>query len=426
MNLNKSIILCFLALALIARAEEYLDMATLVSNQGSTAVFESTVNGEKTKDIESNAQKSPFHQLFYKGVDGINDGKPLVVKENQMYTNSFFNETARYALYVVPNSVTAAGKPIKVGSSKMVAYRMTVRVQQLINDMKRNNVYTEDDLQRLDATQVREEENVVLPTVIVVPFKRDGENYARILQNDYDRRIAVSSVQDGFESRNITTVDLQGKLDAVNRRAAYEQNAANAESNDKQLLMTSGADVYVTVDINKDIQPEGSRVSLIMKAYETASGSILASKTATPVRRFKTSAVDALCKHTVDDCLPAFLDDIVKNFKPAGGIRVVLQFAIGGGSMMSMSSPAGKNGYALSNVLRQWVRRNAYQGKYHLQGMVDESMIFDYVTIPPKDADGLQMDAAEFGFVLEQYLKETEGIDCSVRIDGNNILVTIE
>ena len=186
-------------------------MATLVSNQGSTAVFESTGKGEKTKDIESNAQKSLFHQLFYKGVDGINDGKPLVVKENQMYTNSFFNETARYALYVVPNSVTATGKPIKVGSSKMVAYRMTVRVQQLINDMKRNNVYTEDDLQRLDATQVREEENVVLPTVIVVPFKRDGENYARILQNDYDRRIAVSSVQDGFESRNITTVDLHDR-----------------------------------------------------------------------------------------------------------------------------------------------------------------------------------------------------------------------
>ena len=420
-----STILALLSLVVTTRAEEFLDMASLVSKQGTNAIFESTGKGEKAKDIEANAQKSVFHQLFYKGIDGINDGKPLVVKENKVYTNSFFNETARYVAYVVPKSVEATGKATKAGSGKMCTYRMTVRIQQLINDMKRNGVFDEDPISGVKATQVRETEGLVLPTVIVVPYKRDGENYAKILQSDYDRRVAVSTVQDGFESKNITTVDLQGKIDAVNRRAAYEQNAGNAESNDKQLLMTSGADVYVTVDINKDITREGSRVTLIMKAYETASGSVLASKTATPIRRFQTSATDALCKYTVQDYLPAFLEDIIKNFKPAGGTRVVLQFAIDGSSSATMNDPAGTRGYALSNVLRQWVRKNAYQGKYHLQGIMDESMIFDYVTIPPKDADGIRMDAAEFAFILEQYLKEEEGIDCKMRVDGNNILVTI-
>lgn len=420
-----SIILVLLALVIVARAEDFLDMANFVSMQGNNAIFESTGQGDKTKDIEANAQKSLFHQLFYKGVDGINDGKPLVVKENKVYTNSFFNETARYVAYVVPKSVQATGKTIKAGSGKMCSYRMTIRIQQLINDMKRNGVYAEDPIIGVTATQVRETEGLVLPTVIVVPYKREGESYAKILQNDYDRRVAVSVVQDGFESKNITTVDLQGKIDAVNRRSAYEQNAANAESNDKQLLKTSGADVYVTVDLNKDMTREGSRVTLIMKAYETASGSILASKTATPVRRFQTNATDALCKYTLQDHLPAFLDDIINNFKPAGGTRVVLQFAIDGNSSITMNDPAGTRGYSLSNVIRQWVRKNAYQGKYHLQGIVDESIIFDYVTIPPKDTDGIRMDAAEFAFILEQYLKEEEGIDCKMRVDGNNILVTI-
>ena len=416
----------FLTLAFIARAEEYMDMATLVSMQGGTAVFQSTGVGEKAKDIEANAQKSLFHQLFYKGIDGVNDGKPLVVTENKIYTNSFFNETNRYVAYVVPNSVKPIGKPVKAGNGKMTTYQITVRLQQLINDMKRNKVYSEDALVGVDATEVRETEGVVLPTVIVVPYKRDGESYSKILQNDYDRRIAVSSVQNGFEKRNITTVDLQGKIDAVARRAAYEQNAGTAESSDKQLLMTSGADVYVTVDINKDIKPEGSRVALILKAYETASGSILAAQTATPIRRFSTTAIDALCKHTVDGYLQEFLDDIVKNFRPAGGTRVVLQFAIGGSSTMTMNTAAGAHGYSLGNIIRQWVRKNAYEGKYHLQGAIDESMIFDYVTIPPKDTDGLRMDAAQFAFILEQYLKEEEGVDCSMRVDGNNIMVTIE
>lgn len=416
----------FLALASTAGAEEYLDMATLVSQQGTTTVFQSTGIGEKPKDIEINAQKALFHQLFYKGVEGVNDGKPLVMMENKIYTNSFFNETNRYVAYVVPKSITPVGKSIKAGKNKMTTYQISIRLQQLINDMKRNKVYSDNELMGVDATEVRETEDVVLPTVIVVPYKRDGESFSKVLQNDYDRRIAVSSVQAGFEQRNITTVDLQGKMDAVARRVAYEQNAGTADSNDKQLLMTSGADVYVTVDINKDIKPEGSRVALILKAYETASGNILASQTAAPVRRFATTAVDALCKHTVDSHLQTFLDDIVKNFRPVGGTRVVLQFAIAGTSMMTMNTPAGQNNYSISNIIRQWVRKNAYQGKYHLQGVMDESMIFDYVTIPPKDIDGLRMDAAQFGFILEQYLKEDEGLDCSLRVDGNNILVTIE
>ena len=112
----------FLALVLVARAEEYLDMARLVSQQGPTAVFESTGNGEKPKDIEVNAQKSLFHQLFYKGVEGVNDGKPLVVTENKIYTNSFFNETNRYVAYIVPQSVKPVGKAIKTGNSKMATY----------------------------------------------------------------------------------------------------------------------------------------------------------------------------------------------------------------------------------------------------------------------------------------------------------------
>ena len=90
-----------------------------------------------------------------------------------------------------------------------------------------------------------------------------------------------------------------------------------------------------------------------------------------------------------------------------------------------MNDPAGSKGYALSNVIRQWVRKNAYEGKFHLQGMVDDNMTFDYIVIPPIDADGLRMDAAQFSFMLEEYLKESENIPCSARLEGNKIMITI-
>lgn len=422
--------LIILLFPLMLAAEQYTNMASLVQMGSTEAVFETSGIADKKADVLGNALRSLFHQLFYTGVEGVNDGKPWVVKENKNYTMGFFNSNQSYTFYVVERDKElkpVGGKVEKTGSNYRATYKVTIKLKKLLADMKTNKVFFENKsgVDDVETTEVRETENLVLPTVIVVPYTKQGESYAMVMQNDYDKRIAVAEVQKGFESRNVTTIDLQAKIDATLRRSQYEQNAATAESNDKQLLLTSGADVYVTVDINKDIQAEGSRVSLIMKAYETASGSILASTTATPARRFRTTATDALCKYAVEDFIKAFLDDICKNLKPANGTRVVLQFAIDGTSASTFDTPMGRQNYSLSNILRQWVRRNAYQGKYHLQGIVEESMIFDYVTIPPKDEDGLRMDAAQFGFLIEQYLKETENIDCKVRIDGNNILVTI-
>ncbi|MCQ2284824.1 MAG: DUF6175 family protein [Bacteroidales bacterium] len=424
--MKTSHLLIALALSVSASAGSYLDIVSLEQQANGNATFSVAAMSDVKKNLSINAQESLFHTLFYTGVEGVNNGQPLIEKENKVYTNSYFNSDARYTFYV--NSCDEAQKITKVGDSFRCTYHVSIKLSKLLTDLKTNKVYgvlNSDDVSALSATDVENANNLVLPTIIVVPYKRDGESYASILQSDYDRRVAVAKVQDGFEGKHITTVDLQAKIDAVQRRAAYEQNSGSADSNDKQLLLTSGADVYVTVDVNKDIQDAGSRVTLIMKAYETATGNVLASKTATPVRRFQTTATDALAAYAVVDNIQPFLDDIIRNFKPANGTKVVLQFAIDGASATTFNDPAGPNGYSLSNVLRNWVRKNAYQGKYHLQGIMDEAMIFDYVTIPPKDQDGLRMDAAEYGFLLEQYLKEEQYISCSVRIDGNNILVTI-
>ena len=276
----------------------------------------------------------------------------------------------------------------------------------------------------MDYSDVEYEEGMVLPTIMVVPYKRDGETYASILADDFDRRIAVGKVQDGFESRDVTTVDVEARIAAVKRNSEFGAN--DADSNDKQLLMNSGADVYVVVDMMKDVNADGARVSLIMKAYETASGSVLASKDAI-TKRFATASTDLLCSHAVKDNLPEFLDDICKNFskQASNGKRVTLQFAIDGASAMTMNDRVGPNNYPLSNLIHQWVRKNSHNGKYHLQGMVDTSVIFDYVMIPPRDEDGLAMDAAQFGFMIEAWLNDTVGVPCVSRFDGTTIYITI-
>ena len=236
--------------------------------------------------------------------------------------------------------------------------------------------------------------------------------------------MAVGKVQEGFEARNVTTVDVDAKLAAAKR--CVEFGANDAGSNDKQLIINSGSDVYVVVDLKKDVNAEGARVSLIMKAYETSSGSILAAKDAI-TRRYAKASTDALCSYAIQDNLQAFLDDICKNFskQASTGKRITLQFAIDGSSSMTMNDRVGKDNYPLSNVIHQWVRKNSHNGKYHLQGMVDTCVIFDYVTIPPRDEDGYTMDTAQFGFKIEAWMNDTVGVPCTSRVDGTTLYITI-
>lgn len=398
--------------------QNYLQQVALISSSGTQATFVSTGQSENKKEVGEDAAKSLIYTLLFTGVAGVNDGKPLVTDDNPVFTRSFFNSNARYSLFVV--SMAETERPAKVGNRFRAKYNITIYLTRLINDLKTNRVLIE----KPTVEDIDETEGLTKPTIMVVPFLKDGETFDAVLMNDYDRRIAVSRVQNGFESRDITTIDIIAKLQAEKRQQNYELDAA--ESNDRSLLLSSGADVYVTVDLQKQKTQMGTRISLIMKAYERVSGDVLASKDGW-TNPINTTATDALCGYAVQAFLPDFLNDICKNFtqRISQGSRVVLRFSVNSSSGTTMNTPAGPNNYSISNIIRQWVRKNAFKGKYHLQGVVDESMIFDYVTIPPKDTDGLLMDAAQFAFLLESYLKEDNGINCSSKIEGNTIFFSI-
>lgn len=409
---SKIMVILLLMVAIPAGAQDYLQIVSLVSDKGTEGVFTSAGNGKNRKEIEDNAVKSLFYTLMFTGVDGINDGQPLVTKDNLPYTNSFFNNQARYTFYLVSTDMN--GKPSKVGSSMQGTVTVTVRLRQLINDVRKNTGYGEK--------VAAEKKTLPKPTIIVVPYKKYGESYAAIMENDYDIRIAVSAVQSGFESIGIKTIDLQARLDRLKRNAQYEENAGTADSNDKQLLESSGADVYVTVDLKKDISDEGSRVSLIMKAYETASGTIWGSEDGW-TNRFKTNATDVLCSYAVKDNLEDFLKQIMNNFSMP--VRASLQISLNGSSYNTLTDAVCPDGTRLMEFIQNWLDRNAYEGDYHMQGIVDEKAIFDYVILPNQDEDGYRMTPDKFAGRLRQEF-EKNGISSIYRIEGNVIFLILD
>lgn len=413
----------FCALFSQVNAEDYLQVVALESDQGTQAVFTSAGTGTNRDEAELNAIKSLFYTLLFQGVEGVNDGKPLVESENRLYTNSFFNSQARYNIYVADSKKVDRFE--RVGNVFQGTMRITIRLRQLIGDVQKN-------------TKAKLKSNIVTPpegpggtaniaakpTIIVVPYKKEGENYKAILENDFDKRIAISEVKKEFENLGIKTIDLQGRIDAINRGMQYDENIGTAESNDKQLLLSSGADVYVIVDIKKDITESGSRVALIMEARETASGTMWASENGW-TRRYQTDATDQLCAYAAKDNLPTFLAQIEKNY--ANPINAVLHVRVDGSSAVTLFDSCD-NGERILDAIQDWLDRNAYQGDYHLQGENAESAIFDYVIIPRQDKNGYKMSTSKFARELRRHLISL-GVQLDnatgVRIEGNTIMMTI-
>lgn len=86
------------------------------------------------------ALKSIFNAIFLNGIDGVENGQPLVGKEDSYYMNQFFS--SRYMLFV--KSYETVGDPVRQ-SSKL--YNGTVTAQILLGALKK----------RLDTEQIDDE-----------------------------------------------------------------------------------------------------------------------------------------------------------------------------------------------------------------------------------------------------------------------------
>lgn len=405
-------------LANTVNSQQYAKDVACVSCDDNTAIITSSGFSEKKKEVYNEALKSIFNALFFDGVQGVNKGRPLVTKKNDYYLKNFFN--TKYSFFV--KSYEETSKPVKSSGLYKASVKVNVLIAALIKELISNNLMDKP----LEQTSMEEvQEHISLPTIMVVPYKSDLNNsYSSILRKDFDLRMAVSAVDNGFKQLGVNTINVQSRTNATMRASEWENN--NADSNDRQLLLNSGSDVYVVVDMKKDVTSAGSRVSLIMSAHETATGRNLASRKGW-TNRFKTNDIDKLCAYAAEDVLKDFLKDISVEFakKLTKGNVIALRVGLSSDAYSTdLNTRVPEKNITVSALVRNWVRSNAQNGRYHIQGSVAESLIFDTVNIPAVDADGLSMDAFTFADNLKFYLEDS-GVPCEVRIDGQTVYLTI-
>ena len=52
----------------------------------------------------------------------------------------------------------------------------------------------------------------VQPKIMVIPYTKQGEDIAQIIENDINKRIVLAKIREAFDSRGFTTVDFNAKL----------------------------------------------------------------------------------------------------------------------------------------------------------------------------------------------------------------------
>ena len=191
-----------------------------------------------------------------------------------------------------------------------------------------------------------------------------------------------------------------------------------------ELISMSGADIYVEVEANPNYSNEGNSVTIILSAYDAFSGESLANKVSTSPKYYTTS-FERLVEKAVDDKIEDFLNTLQEKFTDIreNGRTIVLTIGVGNNQAFDLDTEL-KDGQLLSDAIEGYIEDNAYKGKYHLQGMSTNKIIFDLVKVPLLGSDNKPFKVSRFAVDFRNFLK-TYGYDAQRDIQGQNVVITL-
>ena len=159
----------------------------------------------------------------------------------------------------------------------------------------------------------------VQPKIMVIPYVKQGEDLRTVLENDVNKRIALTKIKEAFDNRGFTTVDFTAKLKAANANAVMMEDSQSDLKT--MLIQQSGADIYVEAEIDVQQSSSGNSVKMIVTGYECSTGNSLANKVGES-GKFYTDDIGKLASKAIESCAEDFLNtmqnkfsDIVENGK---------------------------------------------------------------------------------------------------------------
>jgi hypothetical protein len=257
----------------------------------------------------------------------------------------------------------------------------------------------------------------VQPTIMVLPFTKEGQDIRTILEDDFNKRIAITKVKEAFDNRGFTTKDFVGSLKiALKETTLNSDNKTDLKAN---VIRLSGADFYVEVEVFVQKSSSGNSVKLILQGYDCFTGQSLSNKIGES-GKFYTDDIAKLSQKAVESCSEEFLNtlnskfgDIVEN-----GRSVRINIGFSSESEYNMDSEINDDGDLISDLLEDWMDGNSYKNNFHIQGISESEIIIDEYRIPLKDSNGRNFRASKVARALRKYIKSL-GLKVKTDMEGS-------
>ncbi|WP_299362366.1 DUF6175 family protein [Winogradskyella sp.] len=259
--------------------------------------------------------------------------------------------------------------------------------------------------------------NTVQPTIMVLPFTKEGQDIRTILEEDFNKRIAIAEVKKAFDSRGFTTKDFVGSLKIALKETTL--NSGNKTDLKANVIRLSGADFYVEVEVYVQESSSGNSVKLILQGYDSFTGQSLSNEVGES-GKFYTDDIAKLSQKAVESCAEEFLNtlnakfgDIVEN-----GRSVRINIGFSADSEYNMDSEISNDGDLFSDIMEDWLDENSFKNYYHIQGISESEMIIDDYRIPLKDSNGRNYRASKVARALRKYIKSI-GLEVKTDMEGS-------
>ena len=267
----------------------------------------------------------------------------------------------------------------------------------------------------------------IQPSIMVVPFTKEGEDIRKVIEEDVNKRAVLTSIKEEFDTRGCSTIDFLGKFRARSASAAFNEN--NQTDVVSEIVKSSGADIFVTAEINLNSRADGAQsVGILLNAYDNSTGAALASLQAN-AGPFRTNDIAKLADLAIKKDIDRFLNTLQDKFNQmiADGRSIMISVGVDEGSEFTLESEVGNSGNSLADEIELWIEENSYKGGYHLEGITELTMSFDDVKIPlrdPKD-ETRSYSINKFSMAMNQFFKSL-GVPINRKTNGNQLYISIK
>ena len=401
----------------------------LERQSGSDVILKTVVAANKAgKEAEELAIRSAISMLLNSGVEGLNNGQPMLSLPDNSYEARLVS-SKRYLMLL-------SGAPVKVGEfkyggMKKITYEVPININSLKKDLEKQELSLHhawaDTKKEMPVAKV-----AIRPVIVVLPETNDGDNDFESLRTLMDENPAYKAGinklsklfgDNGFQTRDFRTALENSKNDDLLREGAQ----TDAKT---MVVQNLPGDIVVKTDI--DIKSKGNTcgANVTVRAVERQTEALLASETFTSGLYHVSDPVIIVDK-ALDKVAPEFFTKLNDSFAKmaAEGRSMVLDFNLSSSVSdwdFDLESPA--DGSDFKEELSDWLRENSFRGIYDMSASTGKYMKAT-INIPLWDNEKNRSYRVEnFTSALKRFLKKKLGGEYNVNITslGQKLSIMIE